>query len=134
MVKLFFANNKVLLFGIGAALLLVAQQAQAAGPINPPTLALAGLVAVLGVLANSWKGKTASVVGIFGSVAGALGTMLSDHAFNWSAFVMSAMVAVLGFLATGLQGGAAASSTTQMSNTTVETKPAPIATSEKTIS
>jgi hypothetical protein len=120
MLKTFISNNRVILSAIVGSLSITLTSYLQPGPISYSALGLAALIAVLGVLAKEWQGKSASVLGIFGSAAGAVATMLSQHAFSWASFGVTAAVAVLGFLSTGLQG-ASTTSTNVVNPTTTST-------------
>lgn len=100
--KEFLIKNKVLFVALLSAVLLVLQQAFTASTINYVTLAYAVAVALIGVLANTWKGAGITLTGIIGTVCYAFMTSYSGGAFTWKEFAVTAATAVVSALISSL--------------------------------
>lgn len=101
--KKFLSENKVLLSAIVSALVLVFQQALATPPVNPKAIALASLIAILGVIANQWRGKGLTILGILGNMSYAFVTIWQTGSFTWNEFFVQALLAVLTAILPSLQ-------------------------------
>lgn len=101
--KSIFQKNYVLLSAIASALMLVLQQALQTKETDWKIIGYSAFIAVLGLIANRWKGKGISVAGIIGTVAHAFITVQAGGEFSWHIFSMSAAVSVLATLIEGLK-------------------------------
>jgi hypothetical protein len=93
--KKFLNDNKVVIAAIVSAIILVLQQALSAPPINWKAIGMAALIAVLGVLANNWKGKGITILGIIGNLSYAFVTIWQTGQFSWHEFALQAVLAIL---------------------------------------
>lgn len=100
--KEFLIKNKVLCISSLSAILLVLQQAFLAASINYVTLAYAVAVALIGVIANSWKGAGITLTGIIGTVCYAFMTSYNGGAFTWKEFGVTAATALVSALISSL--------------------------------
>ena len=94
-IKVFIAVNQVFVSGLLSALILVLQQFQGEGPLDPKALGTATLLAIIGVVANNFKGKGITVVGILGTLAGVFQTIHSTGTFTLNEFILSSAIALL---------------------------------------
>lgn len=101
----FINNNKVLVSALISALVLVLQQALQSGSTNWKAIGFAALIAVIGVIANQWKGKGLTILGIIGTLAGVFHTIWTTGTFTWNEFILSALLAILSAVAASLQPG-----------------------------
>ncbi len=97
--KKFLNENKIMLAAIISAVVLVLQQAMSTPPIDWKAIGLASLIAVLGVIANHWKGKGLTIFGIVGNLSYAFVTIWQTGTFTWNEFILQAVLAVLTTLA-----------------------------------
>ncbi|MFZ4056993.1 MAG: hypothetical protein ACOYKE_02590 [Ferruginibacter sp.] len=93
--KSFIGKNRVMIGAVLSALLLVLQQFTGVSAIDWKAIGFAALIAVLGVFANSWKGKGITLVGIVGSVSNAFVVVYQTGVFSWNTFILSATIALL---------------------------------------
>lgn len=97
--KKFLNDNKVVIAAVISAIVLVLQQALSTPPVNWKAIGMAALIAVLGVLANQWKGKGLTIFGIIGNLSYAFVTIWQTGTFTWNEFILQAVLAVLMTLA-----------------------------------
>jgi hypothetical protein len=102
-IQAFIAANQVLLLAVVSALILVIQQAASEGPISFKALAYAAFLAVLGVVANQWRGRGLTITGIIGTFAGVAQNIYATGNFTWNEFILSALLAVMLAAASALQ-------------------------------
>jgi len=93
--KKFLNDNKVVIAAIVSAIILVLQQALSTPPINWKAIGMAALIAVLGVLANNWKGKGITILGIIGNLSYAFVTIYQTGQFTWHEFILQSVLAIL---------------------------------------
>jgi hypothetical protein len=93
--KKFLNDNKVVIAAIVSAIILVLQQALSTPPINWKAIGMAVLIAVLGVLANNWKGKGITILGIIGNLSYAFVTIYQTGQFSWNEFILQSVLAIL---------------------------------------
>lgn len=98
----FIQRNYVVLSALLSALSLVLTDALKNGATDWKAMGFAGLVALLGVLANSWKGKGLTVTGLIGSVSGAIVTILNDGNTTWNEIILASLVAIITTASSGL--------------------------------
>jgi hypothetical protein len=101
--KKFIDHNKVLLSAIVAALMMTIQQALSARQTSFKVIGFAVLIAVIGVIANQWKGKGVTITGIVGTLAGVFINLYQTGTFTWNEFILSAVVALLTAVSGSLQ-------------------------------
>ncbi|HEU4574623.1 MAG TPA: hypothetical protein VFS36_06435 [Chitinophagaceae bacterium] len=101
--KEFILKNKVLVSAIVSALILTLQQALSSGSIDWKAIGFACLIAIIGVIANQWKGGGVTVLGILGTLAGVFHTIWTTGSFTWNEFILSAIVAILMAVSQSLQ-------------------------------
>ncbi len=101
--KDFIVKNYVFVMGLLSALVLVLQQTTASGETNWKSIGFAALIAVLGVIANQWKGKGITVTGIIGTVAYAFVQVYNTGQFTWQNFGVLSLLAVMTSLVEGLK-------------------------------
>lgn len=101
--KTFLQKNYVLVAGIIAALVLTLQQFLGKGAIDAKALGLSALVAVIGVIANQWKGKGVTITGIIGNVAYSFVSIYNTGTFSWTEFGITAGLTILLALSEGLK-------------------------------
>ena len=100
----FLKDNRVFFSGLISAIILVIQQYLQSGPVSYKALGLALAVAVMSYVANEWKAKTASLLGIIGSVASAVAIQLQQGgALSWVQLGSVLLIAILGYLSEGLK-------------------------------
>lgn len=99
----FLTNHKVLIAAFISAITLVIQQALATKETDWKAIGFAALIAVIGVIANQWKGKGLTISGIIGTLAGTFTTIWTTGSFTWNEFILSSIVAVLMAAAGSLQ-------------------------------
>lgn len=93
--KKFLSDNKVVIAAIVSAIVLVLQQTLSTPPINWKAIGMATLIAVLGVLANNWRGKGLTIFGIIGNLSYAFVTIQQTGQFTWEEFILQALLALL---------------------------------------
>jgi len=101
--KEFIVKNKVLLIALLSALLLVTQQVVSTVEINYIAIAYAAAMALLGVLANEWKGGGITVTGIIGTVSYAFIQVWDGSALTWKQFGTMAATAFISALISSLK-------------------------------
>jgi hypothetical protein len=94
----FLKNNKVLVTALLSALLIVLQQAFLHADMNFIAILFAAFVALLGVVANQWKGQGFTITGIIGTIANAFVDTQTGGHFTWRMFTLSALVAIIAAL------------------------------------
>lgn len=106
----FLTNNKVLISALVSALVLVLQQYMAPGAdFSWKAIGIASLLAVIGVVANQWKGQGVTIFGIIGTLAGVFHNIWTTGTFTWNEFILASLVAILTTLAPSLHPQKAAS-------------------------
>lgn len=102
--KDFISKNRVFLSGLLSAIMLVLQQFLQAGPVSWKAFGLAIIVTILSYVANEWKAKTASILGIIGAVSSAIVLQLqSGRPLNWAEVGIVLAMALLGYFSEGLR-------------------------------
>lgn len=99
----FINTNRVIISAILGALVLSIQPIIQNGDFDIKSIALASVVAVLGVIGNAWKGKTASILGVLSAVSLSITQALTTGSFTWNSVIGNAVLAVLLFMAEGLR-------------------------------
>lgn len=99
----FINSNRVFLVGFLSTIALVLQQVVQAGPVSLKALGLALAVGVCSYVANEWKAKTASILGIIGSAASAIGMQLEHGHLSWVELLISILIGAIGVLSEGLK-------------------------------
>ena len=100
--KQFIQTNRVFLSALLSAVLLVVQQFATQPQVNLKAVGFAVFIAVLGVVANQWKGKGVTITGIAGTFAGVALNILQTGTFTWNEFIMSVTIALLTAVSTSL--------------------------------
>lgn len=93
--KSFIGKNQVLLSALISALVIVLQQAMQTKETDWKVIGFAAFISILGVLANQWKGKGITVMGIVATLAGTFTTIWQTGTFTWNEFILSSIVALL---------------------------------------
>lgn len=93
-VAAFIYKNKVLLAGMLSAVILVMQQAMQSGDMSFKTLGFAAFIAILSVIANTWRGQGLTLLGIFATLAGVAHNNLTTGKFTWNEFILSCMLSL----------------------------------------
>jgi ABC-type proline/glycine betaine transport system permease subunit len=93
--KQFIQKNKVFLTALLSAVTLVLQQCLQNRQTSFKALSFAVLIAVIGVIANQWKGKGITILGILGTLTTVFQTIWTTGTFTWNEFLLSSAVAVL---------------------------------------
>lgn len=101
--KYFIQKNYVFISAIVSALILTLQQFIGTTSIDWPAIAYAAFVAIVGTVANEWKGKGITIAGIIGTVANTFITVENTGNFTWDQFMLSVLVAVLTAFVTSLK-------------------------------
>lgn len=99
----FIEQNKVFIAAAISAIILVLQQSLQSGETQWKAIGFAALIALLGVIANQWKGKRVTVMGIAATLAGTFTTIWQTGSFTWNEFILSSIVAVLMAVSSSLQ-------------------------------
>lgn len=99
----FIFRNKVVISAFLSAIILVLQQALSTHTTDLKALGFAALIAVLGVVANQWKGQGVTVTGILATLAGVFINIQQSGTFTWNEFILSALVALLTAVSSSLQ-------------------------------
>jgi hypothetical protein len=102
--KEFIIKNRVLVSGIISALLLALQQFIGIEKIDYKVVAYAGLMAVISVLANTWKLKGLTIAGIIGTLAKVFYDVQTGGEFSWEKFGILACIALLSATSEALKG------------------------------
>lgn len=93
--KAIIAKYQVLIVSLLMAILMVIQQAVSNTAMDWVAIGYAVLIAVLGVIANAWKGKGLTIFGIIGTVAYAFIDIWNGGMFTWKQFILSAVMALI---------------------------------------
>lgn len=93
--KQFLADNKVMIISLLMAIVMVVQQALTNTSWDWLAIGYAGGIAILGVIANAWKGQGFTILGIIGTVAYAFVDILNGGHFTWKQLILSAMLAII---------------------------------------
>lgn len=101
--KKFINQNRVFVAASLSALVLVLQQALSSQNTEWKAIGFATLIALLGVVANQWKGQGITITGIIGTLAGVFVNIWQTGNFTWNEFILSAIVAVLMAVSASLQ-------------------------------
>lgn len=99
----FIEQNKVLVAAIISAIILVLQQTLQSGDVQWKAIGFSAFIAMLGVIANQWKGQGVTVMGILATLAGTFTTIWQTGSFTWNEFILSSIVAVLMAVSSSLQ-------------------------------
>jgi len=98
--KKFFNDNKVLIFGLLAAVAMTVQQYTEAGPVDYKVLALAAVIAAIGFLAKNLRGQWATILlSVLPSLGIILTNVQSHVPISWSQIIASAAIAIGGVFA-----------------------------------
>jgi hypothetical protein len=103
--KQFISRNRVLFAGIVSAVTLVLQQCARSGQTSFKVLSFAVLITVIGVIANQWRGKGVTILGIVATLCTVFQTIWSTGRFTWNEFLLNAAIAVLAMFSGGLNAG-----------------------------
>ncbi|GAA4328628.1 hypothetical protein [Flaviaesturariibacter amylovorans] len=93
--KSFIQRNQVLLSAVLSAVVLTLQQLLTQKETSLKVVGFAVFIAVLGAIANQWKGRGVTVTGILGTLAGVVTNVHQSGSFTWNELVLSALVALL---------------------------------------
>ena len=93
--KTWLNTNKVFFTGLAGALLLVAQQFLDAGPIQWPVMLFALLMAGLGYVANQFKTKGLTLLGLIGTMAYVFVTEYKGGKIEWEKMATLFAIAVV---------------------------------------
>ena len=93
--KAFITKYQVLIVSLLMAILMVVQQALTNDALNWIAIGYAALIAVLGVIANAWKGKGFTILGMIGTAAYAFIDIWNGGHFTWKQFILSALLAII---------------------------------------
>lgn len=88
-----------LIAGIAGAVALVLQQFLGQPTVDIKVILLAVLMAILGYLGTTLKGKGLTVGGIIGVVSYAAYTVYNSGQFSWGQFALTAIIAILALIA-----------------------------------
>lgn len=88
-----------LIAGIAGAIALVLQQFLSQPEVDIKVILLAVLMAILGYLGTTLKGKGLTLSGIIGVVSYAAYTVYNSGSFSWGQFALTAIIAVLALIA-----------------------------------
>jgi hypothetical protein len=67
--------------------------------IDYKVLGFALLISVLSYVSTTWRGSNVTILGMLGSLVAVAVTMLQNGAFSWQQFILYAVVAILGMVA-----------------------------------
>lgn len=95
----FWQKNQVLISAIAAALTLVLQQFIAEPVIDYKALGLAAATAVAGIVANEWRGKGVSVLGLIGVAGWAFYSVATTGHITIPQIIASFILGVLSLVA-----------------------------------
>lgn len=96
-------KNRVVILAFISAITLVLQQALATNETDWKVIGFAALIALIGTVANQFKGKGLTILGILATLAGSFTTIWETGTFTWNEFILSSIVAVLLAAAQSLQ-------------------------------
>lgn len=91
----FIQKNKVFLLGLIGAIALSLQQFTSSTAIDWKVIAYAAIMAALSYIARKWRGQGMSILGIFGTLAGAFVQVHETGHFTWDQFFFSALMALI---------------------------------------
>ena len=94
-----FYQNKVVIVGLIAAVLLAVQEAMKAGESSTKVFVFAGILAAISFLANNLRGQVATIIGIVGTAISTYVTMDQTGSVSWSQIVLQTMLALLAVFA-----------------------------------
>lgn len=103
--KSIIEKNKVVILAFMSAIILVLQQVTASKETDWKVIGFSILTAVLGVMANQWKGKGITVLGILGNLAGVFTTIQATGKFTINEFILASLLALLTSYAATLETG-----------------------------
>lgn len=95
----FFQKNWVFFSGLIAAAIVAAQQLVGSEPVDLKVLGYTVLMAALSYVANQWRGKGPTIIGIIGTLSATFITVSSGGHVEWSQFGLQAAIAVLAAIA-----------------------------------
>ena len=95
----FFIKNRVFIFGLLSSLSLTLQQLISSNTTDVKVLSYAAMMAILSYIANQWRGKGVTILGIVGTMASTFITIQQTGNFTWQQFIFSALAAVLAAVA-----------------------------------
>ena len=95
--KAFFEKYKVFILGLLGSITIAIQSLMANNPAETDTKVylFAGLIAVLSFVANEWRGKGVTLIGVIGTLAGVFVTQWQTGKFSWVQFILFGVVAIL---------------------------------------
>lgn len=93
--KKFLKENQVALFSALVAVGMVLQQALGDAEMSWVAIGYAALVAGLGRIANAWRGKGLTLLGIIGTVSYAFTDVAMGGEFSWRQFILSTLIAFI---------------------------------------
>ena len=96
-------DNKVFFASLISAITLVLQQALGAKQTDWKAIGTAVLLALIGVIANEWKGRGLTIFGILSTLAGVFTTINQTGSFTWNEFILSSAVAIMMAVSGSLQ-------------------------------
>jgi uncharacterized membrane protein len=99
----FIKKNYVFLVGLFSAISLFMEQAITQQAIDIKILLTGLLMAVLGYVANTWKGGGVTVTGILGSLTAVFLQLHQTGEINWTMFGLLAVTKLMAALSTSLQ-------------------------------
>ena len=95
----FIKDNWVFLSGLISAIVLVLQQFIGVPVMQWSVVGIAVGLAVLGYIANEWRGKGMTWFGIIGTLAYTFIQVYQNGQINWNQFIIMAVVALLSAVA-----------------------------------
>ena len=95
----FFIRNRVFILGLVSSVVLAVQQILNTNPIDFKVIGYAALMAGLSFVANQWRGKGVTLLGIIGTLAASFVTINETGTFSWYQFAISAIMALLSAVA-----------------------------------
>lgn len=93
--KSLIQKNRVVILAFMSAIILVLQQVMATKETDWKVIGFAALTAVLGVMANQWKGKGITILGILGNLAGVFQTIQATGKFTINELILASLLALL---------------------------------------
>lgn len=90
----FFQKNWVFISGLISAAVVAIQQYLGNGTPDLKVVGFAVVMAILSYLANQWRGKGVTVVGIIGVLAATFSTIQFGQKVEWTQLILQAVVAV----------------------------------------
>ncbi len=88
-------DNKVLITGILSAIAVALQGSIGQDVTNWAAIGFAVLMAVLGFIANEWRGQGMTIFGILGTGAYVFTQLQQTGTFTWNQFILMVIAAIL---------------------------------------